>query len=426
MNIHPFYTVDIFDEERQVLRQFGAAFQRLVHLWPLPWALEKKSTQKSFHHFRPAFVSLGDADFNGPDPGAGCRPLSRVSAGTVREIISTLREKEPGSYSSYSARRARRAAALTVPKHVRELIKSRYVDRHYHAVALIARCPGAGELAETVPGLFYCAASSWVFRENSWPMRSIRELLRRRPRELAEWLGFPRTSVKILARVKGMRLINYLYLRTAAQNADLLRELYFQPQVGPLLVRIISDPVFAPHVSHNFLVECGRSGDDPEGIRERVNTFRDTLEMLLATGRAENIRFDSWRQLESAHREVLAELRRRPAVRYLPPIPPPPFSGIRKPGIDIEPLTTSEDIVEWNEALGGLCIEHIYLPLVARGKGYLFKIQAPEEACLYVDCIDGTFRNKQLRGIDNSRVLPQTEEAVKLFLDLRNSPEGGL
>ncbi|MDO8805628.1 MAG: hypothetical protein Q7R35_14505 [Elusimicrobiota bacterium] len=428
MNIHPFYTVSIFDEARQMLRQFGASFQRLVHLWALPSALEKKSTQKTFHHFRPAFINLGDADFNEPNPREGCRPLSRVFAGSVREIVSALRAKEPGAYTAWSDRMAHRALALTVPKPIRDIIVSRFEDRHYHAVSLIARCPGAGELAETAPGLFYCAASAHVLTKNTWPMRAIREILRGSPKGLLKFLGFPKSSFKIFQRTSShMRIINYLYLRTVMQNEELLRKLYFQPKISPLFVRVFSDPVLEPHTNYNFWLECGGIEEEGEGIRERINTLRDTLDMLTATGRADNIVFESWQNLERVHREALAELKRRPAIRYLPPLPPPPFLGIREPEvIDIEPLTSSEDVIEWNEALGGLCIEFNYLPPVARGKGFLYKIQYPEEACLYVDCINGKYRNRQLRGINNSRVLPETEAAVKWFLELRNSQEGGV
>lgn len=424
MNIRPFYGGAVFDEGRQELRLFGPTSQKIIRLWDNPSCLENRTTWKTFKHTRPD-IDLGIADYDEPNPRGNFSPLARVSISSVPDLVTVMQAKEPDSYAIWSNQMAQRASARTVPEPVRKLISGRFSDRHYHALSLIARCPGAGELAELAPALFYCTASSWVFKKNSWPMRSIRELLRGRPRELAAWLGFPKTAFRIFTRIHtiNMRLPSYLYLRDAMRDDALLRKLYFQPVITPLLVRVITDRLLAPHVSRNFLLECGAITAGKEDVRESINTLRDTLDMLAAEGRVEGVVFDGFAHLERVHDEVLAERRKREEIPYLPEIPPPPFPGTREPGvIDIEPLTTAEDIVDWNRgAMGNVCIESAYLPRVARGNGYLYKITFPEDACLYVEPFKGKYRNRQLRGPGNRRVMPETEKAVRWYLQLRNA-----
>jgi len=96
---------------------------------------------------------------------------------------------------------------------------SRFANRHWHLLNLVARCPGAFDLVMDTPALALALSSLWVFRENppSQPLRSARALLVKSQSDIAAWLGFPNawSTVTILRKLppEECTVLNLLNLR---------------------------------------------------------------------------------------------------------------------------------------------------------------------------------------------------------------------
>jgi len=96
---------------------------------------------------------------------------------------------------------------------------SRFANRHWHLLNLVARCPGAFDLVMASPALALALSSLWVFRKNPpcQPLRAARSLLGKDQTYIAAWLGFPDASstVQILRQLppEECTILNLLQLR---------------------------------------------------------------------------------------------------------------------------------------------------------------------------------------------------------------------
>ncbi len=416
-----------FDAERQLLRFFRpGGLVQFVHLWPKPWALEKLPASRSYRHFRPAFLRLAGHDSIGENPRADARELSRVRISSEEELALIVRHDGGGlSYVEWEERSALQAALAAVPAGVRELISRNYETRHYHLLSLIARVPGSGDVAAEAPGLAFCMANSWLFRKCTQPFRAMRELLRGSPKTVLAWLGFGKEAWNIFRKIdsRHMSPVSYLYLRQAMRNKAMLRKLAFQPAITPLLTRIITDPVLAPHAGYNFLLECGQRSEAGETLREEGSLFRDTLEMAEGANAAacRTLVFNSFAHLRRIHDELVEGASKYRPANYLPVLPPPPYAGVNVPDvISIAPLTTSKEVIDWNNnVMGKVCLETVYLRRVAEsgGNAFLYALSFPETGAVYIErgASGKRFRVMEVRGAGNSPVRPATRKAVEWF-----------
>ena len=103
------------------------------------------------------------------------------------------------------------AAWSQVPEHLRKAtVRAHINDDQWSALSMLARCPGALDLAQTVPFLAGMLSISHTFRPVSVqrPLRSIRTLLKtpdgwRRWQAIAGWLGLDdsKAFIRMLRRV---------------------------------------------------------------------------------------------------------------------------------------------------------------------------------------------------------------------------------
>lgn len=157
-------------------------------------------------------------------------------------------------------------------------------ERHWHLITLLARVPGADELAEGNLALTHAIASSWAFRSgpDAQPYRTGRRIVRLRRAQIAEWLGFQGRNavVRVLAKVRpgAVSVRRLLYLRQTLSLEPIPKALLHLPSLDRCVLRIVTDPQLLSRVTHTFLDQV--SNDPAEvGLERLAYMLGDTVGM---------------------------------------------------------------------------------------------------------------------------------------------------
>ncbi len=204
--------------------------------------------------------------------------------------------------------------AATIPEEVRaELV--RYGERRWYVLNLLARCPGALELSHRNPALLFALASGWVFHQPAvrQPMRAARSLVKKHPKVVLEWLGFPAAepAQQIVGRVAAQSL--------SIQTLLILRKLLGEPAAVQLLsdlevvtaevVSLLSHRVFRSYVTPELLADVSRG---PRGKWEWEQSCQGMIRRII--GLAADLRRNDYpRQFHSVKqiRDVRSDLEAR-------------------------------------------------------------------------------------------------------------------
>ena len=400
------------------LLMFGKGGVTVLRGWPQPMAWRRRGGGP-WRHVRPS-LNMGEIEFTAS--GEQLRLVERrireemrlAEAGQL-ELLLVPEEKQRVLRGLETRQRAAQDFLETVPEAVRAAV-ARFRSRQWHVLALLARCPGADDLLESCPALGYALASNWVFHEPAVkrPLRAARRLVRL-PRPVAlQWLGFPgtRSAARRMATIapREVTIAMLLDLRRALHDPAARELLGHLPTLRHDVIRLVQTPELRPYISPRLLHEWIAAPRAWRGARLYV-TIRDTLAMAGQAG-ARVPRFLSLDQVTRHHNELTDRTNLGSLAYYLDlELPPPPIPGTET----IAPLTVPAAVVE-----EGRLMHHCgasYVPRIARGHSYLYRVLAPERATLEVRMGRRGWELAQIQGLGNARVAWSTRAAVEAWLD---------
>ncbi len=339
----------------------------------------------------------------------GLRALSQRAG--QRPALTDLERQELGL-----TRRHQAALAFLdgFPTDVRTEV-SQLPERHWHVLVLLARCPGAHELFESNPALAFALASSWAFRERpvQRPLRSARALLRKRRTAVAEWLGFPATAraVRVLAKIpiRAVSVRQLRFLRDTLHADAVPKALLHLPRLGQGVLRILTDPELRDLAGYELLAAIDRSA---LWSTRAAYLLRDAAQMHAALRGGRRLPVQrSLAALRRVHDELADQQNRQACAGTLAlELPPAPVLGTNT----IVPLTTPAEILEEGQTMHH-CVFN-YVPSVARGSTYIYRVLEPERATVSLVRHRGGWQLGQLSGCGNAAVDATTRAVVTEWL----------
>lgn len=288
-------------------------------------------------------------------------------------------------------------------------------ERHWHLITLLARVPGADELAEGNLALAHAMASSWAFRSrpDAQPYRTARRMVRLRRPQIAEWLGFRArpAAVRVLAKVRpsAVTVRRLLYLRRTLCSEPIPKALLHLPSLDRCVLRILTDPQLVSHVSHTFLDDV--SSDPTEsGLERLAYMLDDTLRVAGELGQRLGP-LHSVKALRRVHDELAERLNRSENDELASMvIPPPPVAGTDA----IVPLVSAVEILAEGREMHH-CVASYVRP-VAAGRVYVYRVLAPERATLCLRSDRDGWELEQIKGPANAPVEHETVLQVHAWL----------
>jgi len=382
--------------------------------WPRPMAWQKSDRNPSWSLFRPKI---------------------NIPAGDLQEKINRLstHQDENGQivFNYYfrrneKFRRKKELAKLqwynTIPIEVRNII-ARYRDRHWHLLALIARCgPAAFDLATTNPALAFALASNWVFHKPpvQRPLRSARALLKKgkKQRDIAGWLGFPETESarKILKKVphSSITISSLLYLRDGMKDQNVLKTLQHLKRINLGVIRIITDLELRPYASFNLLDEVSQSKGENSypGTAYLLKDVMDMIEIVYQNRRRMPV-IKSITQLGIMHDSLVDEIAMNVPIdnEHYQEFPPPPIEGNEF----IRPITTMEELLEESKVQHN-CVASYGRRIAVEQNTYIYKVLEPERCTLSIIRKGDIWVLSELRKAHNKMPAEGTVRVVERWL----------
>lgn len=319
----------------------------------------------------------------------------------------------PFAYS-YTGIQAHRAFWWKVPKPYRHLVMP-FRDRRWHMLVLLARCPGAEDLAVGNPALAFCLASNWLFHKPapSHPLRAARAMVYKKQRWILEWLGFPATeSVRqILRRVppESMTAQFLMTLGMALCEPRWTRRFSFIERINEDVFRTLTDFEGGPQIDFALVEEIShhRPSDAHPAIAYRIQDIRRMCDGL---GRKVP-RLRSIAQINEMHDDLAFAMNLKRADQG-GPLPPPPIPGISG---EIEPLESSQAILQegrqQQHCVGG------YVACVQDGEAYIYRMLKPERATLAISRGPRGWSLREIHGLRNADVRPDSYQAALDWLN---------
>jgi hypothetical protein len=323
---------------------------------------------------------------------------------------------------------------------VHQHMLARFSHNTFHLYNAVRRCPGLFELMSEhgkTPELAGAAAVGFalanlvMFRQPklSHPLRSARSLLKRRRRDIAVWLGFPREhaamAVRIMGRIPTRELgVPMLHeLRTALQRDDAhaRKLLAHAGRINQAASLFVEQPSIARWVTPALFDELSRRDDWPGGPWQLQRMAIDTLELVRTRGMQMPM-VRSVEELTALHATEIEGARRRPVPYagqrdvFAVSLPPQPLADL--PG-EIEYLPTTAALADEGafmiNCVGG------YGARVARNECFIYRVLAPERCTLAIHLgYDDAFHIREIKGPRNA---PITNPATLRFVErwLRNN-----
>ena len=341
-------------------------------------------------------------------------------------VVEFEQDDEPGS--EYSKKRARLDYADELNRHAlaqylspipEEILTtiSRFANRHWHLLNLVARCPGAFDLVRSTSALAMAISSPWVFRKKppSHPLRSARSLLRKRQTEIAARLGFTAawSTVKILRKLPPGQctVLNLLQLRDLFRTH--LKTLQHLPCLNGSIIRLLSGENDRYRTSPTFLHEMTVW----TGLADRpLEILRDTLWIREKLEDNEIITLRSFKQLTCTHNRFVERMGRMD-LRIIDPLPFPPAPlATSSPHLELELLQTEMDLLEEGRVQQN-CVG-AYGPRIHRGNMHLYRLLEPERATVAVKMgQSGRWEMAEIKVYQNAEVAPETLAAVLEWIE---------
>jgi hypothetical protein len=387
--------------------------------WPAPMAWRKTSAEPTWRHGRPDL------------------PLE-AGALARRFLPASWMESEERDKPRCADRPAERQLELPFVQ-AAELVRARGLDqirgflggippralsliqgsgtRHWHLLALAARCPGAVDLLEGAPAIAWCLASSWVFRERpvQRPLRSARALLCRRQREILRSLGFPGTEscAKLMRRIPAahLELRRLLNLRAALHDVEMAKRLAHAAVLNAGVLDLACHPRLFRYVTPQLLAEVAAHPRERQGS-PTARALHAILKISSEIGvpppprpfRRREAVLECVRDLCRARGDV----RHRELLRLRFPEPP-------MPGMDgIVPILDPIGMFAEGEAQMN-CVSNL-IPAVAEGRSFVYRVTYPERATLSLTRRRNTWILDELLARCNRDVMLQTQAWIHEWL----------
>ncbi len=311
-----------------------------------------------------------------------------------------------------------------IPKSVRAIVAP-FPSRQWHLLSLLARCPGAVELARSAPVIAWLLANNFEFHRPAvkQPMRAARSWVRRPRRELIQWLGFPASSVKILSRIvpAAVSIRQMIALRSALADPAVLKLLGHLPIINAGVMAIVELPALRAHVEPKLLLEVAASPHErvTPDCAPNLEWFLDLAEELDLPVSAR--RFITTRSVMSAIAEAQwlqdalfwRRLRARdPLSLRHAQFPKPPFL----PSAGISPLTDAAALIEEGRVQNN-CVGDCASMVIA-GRFYFYRVESPERATL--ELCKSAARGwvvGQVKAKNNGPVTGQTRAFIDAWID---------
>jgi hypothetical protein len=312
-------------------------------------------------------------------------------------------------------------------------IASKFCDRRWHVLALMARCPGAADLMEANAALGYMLANSWVLKSATptQPMRAARAVLGKSQTDILSWLDLPGTERvrRILQKIEPQALQGRTLplLQRALWRPELQDMLAHLPRISADVLRFVQDQDSVSRLTPRFLAEvASQSTRHPEsdegGVHRPVGLWIDAIRMARHIGSPSVKVLRSVGQLRRWHDEVVRDYNRALAARDtrddFPEIESQPlcneafcygsapFGGTA----DIRPIQTFGELLA-----EGLEMQHCvasYHWAVAAGDYFVYRVERPMRGTLGIIRKRGIWTVDQLVGPRNRRVPASIREGI--------------
>ena len=367
----------------------------VVRLYPKPAAWKKISNAGSWQHLRPLMnVNSGNIWAWKPKDNnylyKECPAPPRCKRKEYKQFFSLIPEREKEALSKFPV-------------------------RQWHILSMIARCPGALELAYNNPALAFCLASNWCFHQPpvKKPLRSVRSLLLKKQKQALLWLGFPSTNqaVNILRKLSSNCLnINcMLTLRTLInQNSEKVKILSHLPRINTSIVYLLNKPALSKHVSFNALVDIGNIlVTNTPFIHPIINDILFMFDELKKS--TTGLYFKSFKRIVETYFELNKEIRLLYEKDLI--FPAAPIQGNRH----IIPLNKYADLYYESQEQNN-CVASMTTKII-QGKVYLYKVLYPERATLALKPIrKGSWEIREITARCNKKVKKETVQTVERWI----------
>jgi hypothetical protein len=332
--------------------------------------------------------------------------------------------------------------------HQRELL--RFSDRTFHIYNALRRCPGLfdllsehGDTPELAGGaaLGFALANVVMFRERklSRPLRTARSLVKRKRRDIAAWLGFPRDhaamAVRVLGRIPSRELCNSVLhnLRTALCRGDAptLKLLAHGDRINVAASLLFTHANVAACITPSLLHDVSSRTTYPGGPHALAALVHDTFGMMERRG-VRMPRLDSLAALQALH-DTEVEAAHRAHLAFQQDVPYLSTFAIEQelPAAPVRELPTQIEYVSHNtralDAEGSEMRNCVggYFRVVARGECFIYRVLQPERCTLAIALrTDNRFHIRELRGRFNKEITGgPTIEFIKRWLKDNHDPD---
>ena len=372
--------------------------------WPDPDCVRKRHIEGYWQGYYPDFILV--------------RPYRRPSKKTRNPDQLTLAfEMGPRRLSLPEQRkRAFDQFRFSMPREV-----ARGLEPFHHAqwdlLNLLHDLPDALDLLNSNPALAFCVALNpqLVNRRAATAAEGAQPIIHKKQKEIAGWLGFPRTAqaVKVLRKTApgGLELTTLRRLRGALAMPEAAKVLGHVKRVNLSIIEIATQPALLARVTPAFLEELAAEKRDDYYphiacmLRECIELFRD-----LYPEAAPRI-YRNMTRLRIDHRNLgMAYVQRhhRELLKYN--FPRPPVMGAN----GIRPIRTVQDLVEEGEQQSN-CVA-CYAKRIADRQTFIYRITYPERATLSLEKHHARWQPGDLLAAKNRPAQPATRKYVEEWL----------
>ncbi len=379
------------------------------------------------------------------DRGGNYLVLGEAVAEVKQYREEQARARAAGEAAPHSQRTEALASFLEhfQPEHLQAL--SGYWARTFNFYSAIRRCPGLLDLAcsDSTPAgpvdgramagggaLAYVLSNAYAFIEPSpkRPLDVVRRLVRRKRRDIAVALGFPRKHAGLAVRVMGsmprsnVNNFSLLDLRGLFVRGDrhAIKLLTHAEKVNSDVISLLKREETIPFVTANLVAEVAAGPDDLLGRVDSAGLLRDAYGLVNAR-RGHMLKIRSLASLLTLHNnEVERALAMRSGWR-LQKLPSPPVR--ERPGV-IEYVSSSgaalyEEGKEMHNCVSG------YASRVASGECFIYRVLSPERCTLSIALgPDMRFHISELKGPCNAPLkLQETLPMIETWLNDGHDPE---
>ena len=305
----------------------------------------------------------------------------------------------------------------TIPSQERQLA-SQFIERRWHLLALMARCPGAKDLVEANPALAFALASNWVFHRPmvKQPLRAARSLIIKKQVEIQSWLGFPpsETLRRILAKIDPAALTarKLLHFQWRLAHEKSLVMLSHLQRITPDMFRFLCDLDARERIAPRVYHQLAELSDDVSGERSDIySQWLDGRNLSRVFGLDLPSKLNSIQQIHRWHDALSDEHRHRTAGHIRPSLfGPAPFPGNQR----IRPILTGEELLEEGEVMKN-CVASLHQRILD-GNYFVYRVEQPVRATLSIIRRENGWEPCEIKGLSNTPISAPIDHQI--FNDL--------